>query len=124
MSQAVKDFEKTLDAGADLSTKQFYIVKLDSNANLVLGAAGTDKLVGVLQNKPQSGEGGLFRFSGTTKVVAGGTITAGAWITSDGSGKAIATTTDKNVAIGQALEGASSGDIFEVLLSGPFTLSV
>jgi hypothetical protein len=123
MSQSLYVAEVTKIAGADLSAKQFYIVKPDSTAEqVVLAAAATNKLLGVLQNTPKSGEAANVRILGTSKVIAGGSVTDGAWVTSDASGKGVATTTDKDVVVGMAMEAASSGDIFEVLLVH-FTLS-
>ena len=125
MSQAIRDFEKSFVTGsADLITKQYYAVKQDTDGTLVLAAASTDKIVGVLQNKPKIGAAALVRWLGSTKMVAGGVITVGAWVTSDSNGKAVATTTNKDVVIGKFLGSAScaSGDIIEVQLQ-LFTLS-
>lgn len=107
----------TRKAGADLSAKQFRFVKM-SSGNVVAGAAATDKVVGVLQNKPTSGDTAEIRLianGGTYKVVAGGAITEGAYITCDSNGEAIATTTAGNVVLGRALEAADDGDLFEVV---------
>lgn len=125
MSQSVRDFERSFTCGAtSLATKQFYIVKQHTDGTMILAAAATDKIVGVLQNKPAVGQAALVRFLGTTKVVAGGTISVGAWVTADSNGKAVATTTDKDVVLGKYLGTASaaSGDIIEIQL-GIFTLS-
>lgn len=125
MSQFVRDFSKSFTAGATtLVAKQFCIVKQDTDGTMILSAAGTDKHVGVLQNKPAVGQAALVQFNGTTKCVAGGTITVGAWVTSDGSGHAVATTSDHDVVLGKYLGTAScaSGDIVEIQL-GIFTLS-
>ena len=125
MSQSVRDFERSFTCGAtSIATKQFYIVKQHTDGTMILAAAATDKIVGVLQNKPAVGQAALVRFLGTTKVVAGGTISVGAWVTADSNGKAVATTTDKDVVLGKYLGTASaaSGDIIEIQL-GIFTLS-
>lgn len=125
MSQSVRDFERSFTCGASsLATKQFYIVKQHTDGTAILSAAATDKHLGVLQNKPAVGQAALVRFNGTTKVVSGGTIAVGAWVTADSNGKAVATTTDKDVVIGKYLgtASASSGDIIEIQL-GIFTLS-
>lgn len=118
MSQSVRDFEVSLASTNDLSTKQFYIVKADTanDHSVVLAAAGTDPIVGVLQNKPKAASAALVRFIGTTKVIAGGTITRGDRVTSDANGKAVTTTTNKDVQLGVALVSAVSGDILEVML--------
>lgn len=120
MSQTVRDFEKSWTSTNDLSLKQFYIVKVDpSNDNsVVLAAAGTDKIVGVLQNKPKATSAALVRFLGTTKVIAGGTIARGDRVTSDASGKAITTITNKDVAVGVACQSAVAGDILEIQILG------
>ena len=116
MSQSLNSTERTGNAGEDMSTKQYYIVQLDASGNIEVGEGATDLLVGVLQNKPASGEAALYRFAGTSKVIAGGTIGVGAMVTTDANGKAVATTTDGDIVIGRALVSAVSGDIFEVQL--------
>jgi len=109
--------ERTFKAGADLSAKQFYIVKLDTVQNqVVLASAATDKLIGTLLNAPVLGQEARVHMNvGTTKVVASGVIALGAFVTSDGSGKGASTTTDKDKVIGIALQAAAAdGDIIEV----------
>jgi hypothetical protein len=117
MSQSIRGFEKTRKCSEDLSAKQFYIVQQDANGDVEVAEGATDLLLGVLQNDPKSGEGATYRFIGTSKVIAGGTIAVGDWITTDANGKAVATTTDGDVVIGKALEAAVTNDIFEVQLS-------
>lgn len=111
-------------AGESMTAKQHYIVQLDASGNIEVGEGATDLLVGVLQNTPAAGEAAVYAYTGTAKVKCGGTITPGAWVTSDGNGKAIATTTDKNIVIGRYLGTANTadGDIAEIQL-GIFTLS-
>lgn len=118
--------ERTFKAGADLSAKQYFIVKLDSTQNqVVLAAAATDKLLGVLLNAPVANQEARVHMNvGTTKVIAGAAIALGSYVTSDGSGKAIATTTDKHKTLGIALEAAAAdGDIIEVAMQ-PGQMSV
>ena len=120
MSQSIMQFEKSFTTGASsLATKQYYIVKQHTDGTAILSAAATDKHIGVLQNKPAVGAAALVRFLGTAKVIAGGTIGVGAWVTSDANGKAIATVTAGDVVIGKFLGTASAaaGDIIEVQLS-------
>lgn len=126
MSQALYVLDITKISTADQSTTgQYLIQKMDGTTaeKVVVAAAATDKLLGVLQNKPKAGEPALVRVLGTSKVVAGGAVAQGDFVTSDGAGKAIATTTDKNVVIGMALEAAATSDIFEILMVH-FTLSI
>ena len=119
MAQSIRDFEKSFVSTNDLSAKQYYIVAVDTSndQSVVLAAAATDPIVGVLQNKPKALQAGLVRFIGTSKVIAGGTITRGDKVTSDSNGKAITTTTNKDTLVGVALSSAVSGDIVEILLN-------
>ena len=119
MSQSIRDFERSFTTCAStLIAKQFYMVKQHTDGTLILAAASTDKIVGVLQNKPAVGAAGVVRFIGTTKVIAGGTINPGDLVTSNGSGQAVSTTTTKDRILGTAIlsAAAASGDVIEVLL--------
>jgi len=106
----------TLLAGADLSASQFLIVQPNSSGAAVLSAASDLTQIGVLQNKPASGRAATIQVGGVTKVIAGATVAAGARVTSDAAGKAIAATTGKQV-IGVALTGGAANEVIEVLLS-------
>lgn len=99
-------------AAADLSTKQFYFVSVGSSGANVNTTTGAGALK-VLGNAPKVNEACYLHDIGETKVVAGGTITAGGLIMSDSSGKAIAFVDNgANVAIGEARMSAVSGDVF------------
>lgn len=115
-------------AGADLSTKQFYAVKVDSAGKVVLAGAG-EMALGILQNNPASNVAGTIAMAGSSKAVAGGSITAGDPVAADANGKLVAATrgrtntSDAGAAvdpligshvIGIALEGASANDIFQM----------
>lgn len=119
MTKSIRDFEMNMTTGSSsLATKQFYVVKQHTDGTAILSAAATDKHVGIVQNKPAVGAAALVRFLGTSKAVAGGTISVGAWVTADSNGKVVATTTDKDVVLGKYLGTASaaSGDIVEIQL--------
>ena len=126
MTSAIRDFERSFVCGSStLIAKQYYIVSQDTDGTVVLAGANGTGIVGVLQNKPAVGAAALVRFLGTSKVVSGGTIAVGAWVTSQSGGTAVATTTTKDVVLGRYLGAASaaSSDIIEVQL-GIFTLNV
>ena len=117
MSQAIKDFERTGTAGENLASAQYYIVQLSATGNIEVAEGATDLIVGVLQNKPASGEAALYRFAGTTKVVASAAIAIGAFVTTTATGKAVTTTTAGDHVVGRALEAAAAdGDIIEIQL--------
>lgn len=77
----------TLLAAADLRTKQFHFVKVDSNGKAALAALG-ENAIGVLQNKPNTGEAATIRVSGRSKVVADAAIAAGALLKSSADAQA------------------------------------
>lgn len=109
--------EKTKKASEDLSSKQFYIVQMDSSGDMEVGESATDLLLGVLQDKPESGQVGCYRHEGTSKVVASAAIAIGAYVTTTNAGKAVTTTTQGDIVIGKALEAAATdGDIIEIQL--------
>jgi hypothetical protein len=117
-----------ITAGADLSTKQFFFVKLNATRQVILVSGATDRPLGVLQNKPTaSGQPATVAGPGAvTKVSAGGTITAGDSVGSDASGEAITllegTDTTKYI-LGIALESAVDGDIVYIQLTAPHRAS-
>lgn len=107
----------TWRAGADLSAKQYYAVKLDANREVVLAGAG-EKGIGILQNDPvenQEAAVRLFNSGGIAKAVAGGAWTLAAWLKIDSAGKLVVTTTDTDVIIGQASRAADTDDFGEFL---------
>lgn len=123
MSQGLYLLDISFPSTNDLSTTgQYYIAKKDSTEGAVVLATDSLVAMGIIQNKPKAGEAALVRVAGTSKVIAGGTVHYGDWVTSDANGKAIATTTNKNRVIGMALAEAVTGDIFEIMLTH-FTLS-
>lgn len=98
----------------DLSalTNIYLIVKLDSAMKVVLATAAADKIVGVLQNSPKANEAAsvLARSaSGIGKVQAGGTVAIGDYLTADSTSRAVATTTNGQEVIGQAIEAGVVG---------------
>jgi len=110
-------------AGADLSAKQYYIVKL-STTDTIDVADSAAVAYGVLQDKPKSGEQGnvaVCGAGGITRVVSDGSGTAiavGDYIKSHTNGKAIKGATDKDRVIGRAREASSAdGTIIAVDLS-------
>jgi hypothetical protein len=91
----------TLKAGADLSAKQYFFVKIDANGDVVLAGNG-ENAIGVLQNAPASGEAANIAVAGVSKVIIGDTtsLDSGVVISSDANGKAtLGVSTDFALAI-------------------------
>lgn len=110
---------------ADLRTKNYFIVKLDSSRNAVLASSSSDDISGILDEVPQGSQGGAVSIkhissAGTGKVSCGAAISKGAYLTTDANGQAITATQTtagsqptKRV-FGRALEAAAAqNDIIE-----------
>jgi hypothetical protein len=107
----------TKKAAGDLSAKQYLFMKLSAAQTVDTCSAVTDKSVGVLQNDPSAaGQVAVVAVAGTTKVIAGAAIAAGALVGPTAAGKA-QTAVATQYARGVALEAAGAdGDIIEILL--------
>lgn len=122
----------SLPASGDLSTKQYYAVKIDTNGQIAVAGTG-EFAIGILYSKPSAAGtiASVRQLDGfKAKAISGGSITAGDLLKVDSAGKlqtAVKGKTDtsdggaaadpligSNV-VGVALEGASSGDIFQFL---------
>jgi len=106
-----------LTASADLSAKQYTAVKASGVNTVTSVAAATDAVLGVLQNKPTSGQEAEITHTGVTKMLAGAAVTAGAEVMCDTSGRAITAVTTGNRILGIALEtAANANEVIAVLL--------
>jgi len=104
----------TLEAGADLSTKQFYFVSVASDGQIDPTGDGLDA-DGVLQDAPAAaGRAALVAIAGKVKVVCGGVVTRGGPVASDASGTAVSAATG-DIILGVALETGAAGRIIEIL---------
>ena len=109
-------------AAADLSGAQYHIMRHSAaeTVNIASDAAAAFSAgpIGVLLNKPKSGEHATVAYLGVAKVVTGAAVTAGLMLTTNGSGRAInAVTGSQQIVIGRALTATSNdGEIADVLL--------
>jgi len=106
----------TLVAGADLSALQYTFVKLNSSGQAVAVSAATDVAIGVLQNKPTSGQEAEVLIIGGTKIVASASATLGTALnigtTSAGKAVALAVTDTTKYVFGVYLSApGADGDI-------------
>lgn len=102
-----------LKAGADLSaeTNRYRLVKLSAANTVVLCTAVTDKAVGVLQNRPLSGENAKVCAWGLTKVRGGAGLSVDDRIAPATDAEAVAVTHGSDTTtypIGTVLEGTSN----------------
>src|SRR5262245_24543090 len=109
-----------LTAAADLSTKQFYIVKITGNNQVNVCTAGTDIPYGVLQTKPLAGQEAEVATYGTTKVSADVALAAGQLVGSSVDGQAavqVAGTNTTVYTVGQVVVGVgAAGELATILL--------
>lgn len=94
--------------------KQYHFVKVTGRNTAGLAGAD-DRVVGVLQNKPQqAGGAATIGIRGVTNVVAGEAIDAGEEVKPGAAGSAVVAAAGTGV--GVALQGAASGSLVPVLL--------
>ncbi|NOS67907.1 MAG: DUF2190 family protein [Candidatus Peribacteraceae bacterium] len=117
MSQEHVLMSITKEAAADLSAKKYYCIAQDANGKAALASSATAKgNLGILQNKPASGEAANIAVLGTSKAILGGTVDEGDQLTTDANGKLIATTSAGDFVVAEALEAGVLNDIAEVRL--------
>lgn len=109
------DPDLTLVASTNLSTKQFFFVKLDTNGQVALCGAG-ERGIGILQDKPSAqGQACRVRIRGGSLLKVAAAIAVNTPLKSDGDGKGVASSTDKDHVIAHTLEAsAADGDLIAV----------
>lgn len=107
-------------AAADLSTKQYCCVDLDTTAagsQIALASSAGQTVFGVLQDKPTLGQPASVCVDGFTKVKVGSTgFTAGDNVTTDATGAVVTANGSTQRIIGRAMVTAVSGTIGTILL--------
>lgn len=106
---------KTLKSAAAQEAYTFVKPGAD-RAHVAQATAATDKITGIAQTKADGAEESIEVAGpgGGAKLRLGGTVTAGDLLTSDASGRGIATTTANNRAGAVADEDGVEGDIIGV----------
>ena len=112
---------RTYIADVDLSAKQFFMVAIVAADNAPphcqLPAAG-GKIAGVVQNTPSTGEAATVAEDGVSKVVCGGTVTAGDFLAAGADGRALTAATG-NERVGVALQSGTVGIVIAMELEAP-----
>lgn len=120
--EASQPLKISLTAGADLSSSQYRLVKLDGSGNAVVCSGVTDIPVGVLQNKPTSGGAAEIVVVGVSKVNTDAALSIGALIGTSADGQAdakVAGTDTTEYVIGRMLTatGGSGGQLGTALIN-------
>lgn len=98
----------TLPAAVDLSGRQFTFVTVSSTGGAATPTAGAS-VIGVLQNKPTSGQAATVMINGVSKVTsAASTIAVGDVIATTTAGQPAALTSG-DYAVGRIVSGSSGG---------------
>lgn len=106
-------------ATADLTGKMCYLAKIDSAGGIVITAANSDKVAGVITEEATAAKPASLQFGGIVPVILGATVVAGAGAMSDTNGKAIThTTPGTNPCFGIFLQGGAANEIVPVLMQG------
>lgn len=111
-------------AAVDLTNCQYHIMRMTGALTVNISsnnvsAAATEAPIGVLQTDPRTNEAASIANFGMSKVVGGGTVTAGAYVTTNASGRCVDAGSGQ-VVIGRALETlANDGEIGAVFLFPP-----
>ena len=120
MSTETQTYISGVQAGGDLSAKQYFLMKQHSTTNQVTTCTGaTDVVVGSLYNKPDAaGQGAdvtALEPGSYIKVIVGGAGVTAGWVGVDASGELVTKTSDKDFVIGRVDKTWADGDIAEVL---------
>lgn len=104
----------SLEAGSDLSAKQYFFVSVAADGQV--DATGDGAMAdGVLQNDPSAaGAAATVGIGGVTKVECGGTVTRGGTVSSDADGAAVDSATG-DIILGTALETGAAGEIISMI---------
>jgi hypothetical protein len=110
---------------AGTTNYQYHFVKLSADNEVTVATGATDKVIGVLQNKPaNTGDAARVRIFGVTRVLAAGVIAVGTKVGTDASGHAVAKTVDTTQYMGVLTEAsAGANETPAMLLFGPKTIA-
>lgn len=103
----------TLAAASNLTGKETYLAAVNSSGLVDLATGATRPLCCIMQGAAQGRAVSLCHGPGIVRVIAGGNITPGDKVTSNGSGQAVTTTTTGNHYFGWARNGAAAGQVFD-----------
>lgn len=101
-------------AAADLSEKLHHFVSVDTDGHIILAGTAAPVL-GTLYEAGKEGEPVSVQFGGIVRVVAGGSVAAGARVASDTNSKAVTAGSATRV-VGIALQGGDADEIIPVAL--------
>jgi hypothetical protein len=121
MAVEIPLFDVPFKAAADLTAKQYYALEITAADTVNVCGAATDRVIGVLQNTPNTNQAASVRVHGITKAVSDGSgtaIAAGDYVGPNSSGKMVKKATADYSVAGIALSASSAdGTVISVLLT-------
>ena len=122
MAEFLRVTARTMLATQDMRTTQYRAVRASADGECQIASnasfGGPSEIVGVLQNKPNSGEHASVGFHGISKIVCGSAVNANRLITIQQSGEA-ANAGSGDLAFGMALGDGNSGETISALIFQP-----
>lgn len=106
----------TLLAGEDLSSSQYFCVKVVADGDVDLCDTLGEKISGIQQGAAESAQSVSFRAVGISKLKLGGTVDEGDVIVTDTAGKGVARTLRSQFGFADALIAGVSDDIIPVII--------
>ena len=106
---------RTFVAGEDLSAAQFKFVTLEAGNVVDLADSAGENCVGVLVVEGAAARAVTVVMTGSVMVEAGGTVTAGAAVATDATGRAVDATTG-DIIMGYAREAGVAAQVIEIEL--------
>ena len=106
---------RTFVAGEDLSAAQFKFVTLEAGNVVDLADSAGENCVGVLLVEGAAARAVTVVMTGSVMVEAGGTVTAGAAVATDATGRAVDATTG-DIIMGYAREAGVAAQVIEIEL--------
>jgi len=106
----------SFDADTDLSSNQYYAVKMSTSEKIILASDAGDEMIGVLQDEPAAADRAcLVAFGGISKAVGGAAIEEGVKVGVDAGGKFV-TYVSGGVAGYSVTPCGGDGQLFSLLI--------
>lgn len=115
-------YDESYTPGGDLSTKQYYVMRLTAADTVNVCTGTTQRPWGILQNDPNASMAAVVRHAGRSKAVVDGTvaIAVGDHLGPDANGRLVKNTTADNVIAAVAMQAATTvGAIISVYVLQP-----
>ena len=113
---------ETFTSEWDLSAKQYRAVHIGSaDDKVIVCSAGLSAPIGLVQNKPTSGEAARVVIFGYAKGIAGDTITRNGAVAANSFGYLVSNP-GSGVVVGTAMQSVASGSVFSVLVNPHFRI--